>query len=362
MASDNKIVSELFSQFNQIKYDKYCQYLIDCDSVSLDYFKSTELGLRYWIDLCRCFVNDQLNANHVLEIFSKYSDQDPEILWQCVLDIVEQDQEIWKSVGRVVLSMKFTTLDDWIKDMRSSTCQCDEFMLFVLSRIHCQHTIVYTYKCPWSTIDSDLPLTPDELHSACDVHLVYLGSYIFGELRLSPMCTAPALTYHAMDISLPSKSHGGQHKPLNLSSSASSKKTAKSQTKSVIKKSKPTSCVADLNENAGQTVDEILIKEDNCSHQSGSSTGMQPSTTVTVEVITPKICSNQTSPNSDLDDANRPVHSDNDTVPYTNPAISPSMRTVHTLRNLRSLSTKVLNSTFPGKDPLQVANLYADME
>ena len=104
------------------------------------------MGSPFWIDARRCFVNDQLNPNHLLEIFGKLSDQDPVVLRQSVLDIVEQDRDMWENIGRVVLSMKFMNLDTWMESMRDTRFQCDEFKLFVLSRVHCHHSIVYTLK------------------------------------------------------------------------------------------------------------------------------------------------------------------------------------------------------------------------
>ena len=120
MASDNKIADELFSLFNQYRYSRYCQYLSDCDSVSLQYFKSTEMGSPLWTDTRWCFINDQLNPNHLLEIFGRFSDKDLAILRQRVLDMVEQESNMWESIGRVVLSMKFLNLNNWIKSMRDA--------------------------------------------------------------------------------------------------------------------------------------------------------------------------------------------------------------------------------------------------
>ena len=77
MASDNKIARELYSQFSQFQYDRYCQYLSDRDGISLEYFQSTELGMQYWIDIHRCFNGKSLNTNNMLEIFGRHCDQDP---------------------------------------------------------------------------------------------------------------------------------------------------------------------------------------------------------------------------------------------------------------------------------------------
>ena len=78
------------------------------------------MGSRFWIDVRTCFINNQLNPNHLLEIFGKFSDQDPVLLRQMVLDIVKQDRDMWENIGRVVLSMKFMNLDSWLESMRNA--------------------------------------------------------------------------------------------------------------------------------------------------------------------------------------------------------------------------------------------------
>ena len=77
MVADNKIANESFGSFTAIKYQEYCSYLSDRDAVSLAVFKNSKLSQKYWLDVRRCFVGDQVNNDHVLEIFCDYCEMQP---------------------------------------------------------------------------------------------------------------------------------------------------------------------------------------------------------------------------------------------------------------------------------------------
>ena len=64
-------------------------------------------------------------------------------------------------------------------------------MLYVLSRLFYRHTLVHTLNRTWSTMYTDSPLDAESLHDKCDIHLVYLGEYMYGELRPLPMIPPP---------------------------------------------------------------------------------------------------------------------------------------------------------------------------
>ena len=200
MAATSSMAHELVSLFSHSNYKEYCQYLTERDAVSLEHFGNTMLGKSFWIDVRRCFNQSGLNTSHVLEIFGQFSDQNPEDLRERVINIVKEDTKHWDHLGTVVLQMKLMSLEHWLEMMSKPDCMCDELMLFVLNRIHCRHTVVYTRNRSWSTVHSTTPLSEDELHRECHVHLVYLGNYIFGELRHLPMLPFPASNLPAMPI------------------------------------------------------------------------------------------------------------------------------------------------------------------
>ena len=196
MATDNKIASELLSQFNHVPYS-------DRDGISLDYFKTSEMGKKYWKDVCRRFSGFEVNPNHVLEHFCKFSDTDPNCLCKQISDIVCEEHALWESTGHIVLWMKTFTLSDWVEHMCEPNTRCDELMLFALSRIHCRHSVVHRHKQPWTTVNDEAMPINDGLFDLCEVQLVYLGEHIYGELCLLPILPAPLSAVKAKLMMLP---------------------------------------------------------------------------------------------------------------------------------------------------------------
>ena len=250
MAADNKIAEELVSAFNMHPYREYCAYLSDRDAVSLEVFKNSQLSKNYWLDVRRCFINDTVNANHVLELFCEYSETDPFSLRKKVLKMVTEESKFWEHVGSVVLHMKWLTLSEWVTAMEKDTTCCDELMLYVLCRLHCRHAIVYTLNKSWATLHTDGPVDSETLFEACDLHLVYLGDYMYGELRPIPLCEPPKALSAPVKYPV-SVTRGRPRKPIDL------------RVPSVKKHSE---CTQDLN----TVIDDRHDAKESCSNQSGN--------------------------------------------------------------------------------------------
>ena len=192
MAVSN-IADELMSSVIQSNYCEYVQCLSERDAVNIQTFQYTPMGKNYWIDLRRCFINSKPNQNHVLELFGEFSGFEPSELRQRAVTILSSETEIpyWSHAGSVLLGLNFMSYSDWLKYMSEDSSPCDELMLYVLNRIHCRHTVVFTSNRIWTTVQADNKLTEEDLLSICDLRLVYLGNKIFGELKKLPMCTPP---------------------------------------------------------------------------------------------------------------------------------------------------------------------------
>ena len=194
MAVSN-IADELMSILTQSNYCEYVQCLSERDAVNIQTFQYTPMGKNYWIDLRRCFNEGKLNQNHVLELFGQYSGFEPSELRQRAIAILSTETEIpyWSHAGTVILGLNFMSYSQWIKHMTKENSPCDELMLYVLSRIHCRHTVVYTTNRVWTTVQADGKTTVDDLMSISDLRLVYLGGKTFGELKKSTyVCTPPS--------------------------------------------------------------------------------------------------------------------------------------------------------------------------
>ena len=228
----NNIANEIMSVFAQGNYCEYVHCLSERDAVNIETFKYTPMGRIYWIDLRRCFITGKQNPNQVLEMFSDYSGFEPAELRKRIVTILKTESEVplWSDVGNVVLGLNFTTYSEWVEYMSENDTPCDELMLYVLSRIHCRHTVVLTSNRAWTTVKADGNTTVDDLLHICDIRLVYLGSKTFGELKRLPMSAPPLPLPPPIPIANPSvKSRKGRlpSKPLDLSKKSLMKKSKK---------------------------------------------------------------------------------------------------------------------------------------
>ena len=216
MASRNKIAEELYSVFLTQNYCKYVQCLHDCDAVSCIQFQESTLGKSYWLDTRNTLMNSKVNPDHMFQQFRKFSDSDPDCVRQLMVDIVKNDSSKWQNAGEVYLQLNFLNIEEWCVLMKLSHVSCDELMLYVLSVAHSRHTMVYTVKCIWTTINNINSLSVPELHSICDIHLVYLGNHMYGELKQCPLLAAlPMIQSPLMIPGRPSKCTGNPV-PLDL--------------------------------------------------------------------------------------------------------------------------------------------------
>ena len=182
---------EIMKHFDETEYNEYVRHLSSRDAVSITQFMRSKLGQHYWIDIHRCFIVEQLNPNHVLEMFGIFSDLDAPTLWDTALNMMMDEFDYWKHAGTIVTQMNFMTFEEWYNSMKQDNCMCDELMVYILRRLHYRHTIIYTSNRPWCTLQNSLNMDITELHSKCDLHLVYLGNNMYGQLKRKPMTPVP---------------------------------------------------------------------------------------------------------------------------------------------------------------------------
>ena len=96
-------------------------------------FPRLPLGKVYWIDVRNCLSKGVVNPNHLLELFSVYSNQDSKTLREITLKTMNENSKYWNHVGMVILHLQLRTFPEWLEHMGESTTPCDELMLFGLS-------------------------------------------------------------------------------------------------------------------------------------------------------------------------------------------------------------------------------------
>ena len=139
-----------------------------------------------------------------------------------MLNLIKAEYDLYNSVGRVVLSIRGCDLDTGLEEMDCSECVPDELMLYALSRAYNRHTAVICKDRIWTTLEITEMMTCEDILNACHVHLVYIDSSVFAELKPLPFkssvpnpITMEQLSYALMQIKV--KGKGRPHsKPLSL--------------------------------------------------------------------------------------------------------------------------------------------------
>ena len=83
-----------------------------------------------------------------------------------------------------MLAHKKITLSDWIDNMRKDDTPGDDMCLYLLARMYNKHIYIHNKQFYWCTavhkITSEMDL---ELINDCDVELVFVHSWVFGEVK-----------------------------------------------------------------------------------------------------------------------------------------------------------------------------------
>ena len=98
--------------------------------------------------------------------------------------------EWYQDRGNVVLQMQSRTLMQWLHE-HLKKIRPDELALYALSHLYNRHTVVFGRGRPWCTIrPTDDPMEAD-FATSCQVHLLYLGEYIFAPLTPRKRTVSP---------------------------------------------------------------------------------------------------------------------------------------------------------------------------
>ena len=183
---------EILSSFSMHDYHEYCQTLNKRDTLTLEEFGNSNMGVTHFVDIQNCFVDNVFNPNHVLDYFTWYSDLSCLDLPKKVLELVRADLPFWTHVSAVVLPLKPIDITDWLAAMENPLQPCDELFLFMLNHLHLWHMVIFTKTHPWSTICMCESMDDDQLYAESNIHYVYLGQDVYGEMKEKPVLHIPS--------------------------------------------------------------------------------------------------------------------------------------------------------------------------
>ena len=163
--------------------------------VKVDDFRRTRLPPEHWIDTRKFLTRRRELATGIFELFGNFSDESAYTVRNNMIQWVQDNRgnfEVWTSIIR---KHKKLTLAEWIKWMVDEDTPGDEIALFALARMYNRHVIVYTKKYHWTTVVHHVDVPEEEVAGWCDIHLLFIKPYVFGEIkRIRKPVAPPALT------------------------------------------------------------------------------------------------------------------------------------------------------------------------
>ena len=140
-------------------------------------------GTGLWVDVKR-FVksNKQFNPAGLFELFGSFSDQTVEDVHDCLMGWIYDNYNNVKNWLKMAVLKKKIDLNDWIEQMRLNTMHGDDIALYLLCHMYNKHAYVHTAKYGWSTLPFKIDTPFIETTKKCDIELVLLHCWSFGEI------------------------------------------------------------------------------------------------------------------------------------------------------------------------------------
>ena len=140
-------------------------------------------GAGLWVDIKR-FVksNKQFNPARLFELFGSFSDQSTDDVRDCFIGWIYDNYNSVKGWFKMAVKHKKIELNNWIEKMRLNTTHGDNMALYLLCQMYNKHAYVHTARYGWSTLPFKTETLFMEIAAKCDIELVLLHCWSFGEV------------------------------------------------------------------------------------------------------------------------------------------------------------------------------------
>ena len=165
-------------------------HLTNRDILTQKVFPHMPLSQTYWLDTRRCYNQQKKNSQKLFEIFGSFNDEPANQVRSAMITHIKAERDFYSLVGDQHLKKLKLSIDEWLGLMHSDSVFGDELMLYALARTYQWHVVVFTSKRCWSTVGLDEPITGACLLEICEVHLLYIGQHMYGELNY--ICLYPS--------------------------------------------------------------------------------------------------------------------------------------------------------------------------
>ena len=183
--------AELMHKMNPYGYKKFCSYISERDSISLEFYKVSKWVNYFALDISLTFKNGKVNPDHVYELFGNFNGLSAKEVRMHLLEYIYENIDFFECRSSVCLALCGIGMNTWVDMVKDSCICCDELALLGLSAMYQRHCLVVTKNKFWSTIETKEPLSIINLMKECSVWLLYLGNLKFGTLHWQPRNPQP---------------------------------------------------------------------------------------------------------------------------------------------------------------------------
>ena len=172
-----------FEPTNKYKYLELMCTMTSKDVTTLKKVHGVLKGTGLWVDVKR-FVksNKQFNPAGLFELFGSLSNQSADDVRDCFIGWIYDNYNSVKGWLKMAVKHKKIELNNWIENMRLNTTHGDDMALYLLCRMYNKHAYVHTDRYGWSTLPFKTETPFAEIAAKCDIELVLLHCWSFGEV------------------------------------------------------------------------------------------------------------------------------------------------------------------------------------
>ena len=183
--------AELMHKMNPYSYKKFCSYISERDSISLEFYKASKWVNYFALDISLTFKNGKVNPDHVYELFGNFNGLSAKEVRMHLLEYIYENIDFFECRSSVCLALRGIGMNTWVDMVKDSRICCDELALLGLSAMYQKHCLVVTKNKFWSTIETKELLSIINLMKECSIQFLYLGNLKFGTLHWQPRNTQP---------------------------------------------------------------------------------------------------------------------------------------------------------------------------
>ena len=176
---------DYFSRPSKHRFNDLIGIISPKNGISIRAFQKRKLRPGYWVDTRRFLSKTKHElANGMFEIFGDFSEESASIVWENLMGWIYDNYRAVEKWIHVMLAHKDITLPNWIDNMRKDETPGDDVCLYLLARMYNKHVYVHNKQFYWCTAVHKITCEMDlELINDCEVELVFVHSWVFGEVK-----------------------------------------------------------------------------------------------------------------------------------------------------------------------------------